>query len=184
MHILSSLLFGLTVAAAAPDLASPFVPPDAWVPEAGDRMVVDVARNTGYFVGLDGFYTSFPVGTGQRRTVRYIGKTYFAATPRARWTAQSLEYKPGDAATYGHTGRFFRLWHDRWGRTQYGIHATANIQDILSREDRYASMGCILVSDDILTLLEQTHALNGGSIDVLTGDHIDIGAVAMGTAEL
>ncbi len=165
-------------------LTSPFVPQEAWIPEVDDRLIIDVAQNHGYLVGIDGFYTSFPVGTGQRRTVRYIGKIYNAATPRARWTAQSLEIKRGDRATYGNTGRFFRMHHERWGRTQYGIHATSNIEDILAMDDRYRSMGCILVSDDILTLLEQTFALNDNSMQVITMDDVDIDAMTMGTMEL
>ncbi len=184
MHLLLTLLFGYTVSAAAPILTSPYVQPDAWVPKAKDRLIVDIRNNRGYLIGLDGFYTSFPVGTGQRRTVRYIGKVYNAATPRARWTIQSLEYKQGDRATYGNTGRFFRLNHEQWGRTQYGIHATSNIEEILAKDNRYASMGCILVSDDILTILEQSLALHDSGMQVITVDDVDIDAISMGILEL
>lgn len=183
MQLFLTLLFGFTVSASAPVLTSPYVQPGAWIPETGDRLIIDVRDNRGYLIGTDGFYTSFPVGTGQRRTVRYIGKVYNAATPSARWTIRSLEYKQGDRATYGNTGRFFRLEHERWGRTQYGIHATSNIADILAMNVRYASMGCILVSDEILTILEKTFALNESALQVITTENVDIDAISMGTVE-
>jgi hypothetical protein len=176
---LLTLLVGVTASASAPVLHTPYVQSDEWVAEAGDRMIVDTELNWGYLMKPDGRYTAFPVGTGQRRTVRFIGKTYNATTPVAQWTARSLEIKSGDRATYGNTGRFFRLHHERWGRTQYGIHATSNIEDILAMDDRFRSYGCILVSDAMLDILEYTFHLNEGSLDVRTARGVDIMALSM-----
>ena len=133
-----------------------------------DRFIADTKNNIGYIVHEDGQYTSFPVGSGRRGVVRYIGITYNATTPVKRWTVESLDIKKGDRATFGNTGRFLRLYTKEWGRTAYGIHATSNIDELLSWTDRFQSMGCVLVSDAVLDILEQTYYLNGETLDVAT----------------
>lgn len=166
LHLLS-VLFGLAVSSGA-TLTSQFVPLEEWTAQTGDRFIVDTQDNIGYIAREDGLYTSFPVGSGQRRVVHYIGKTYNATTPPARWSIGAMDKKTGDRATYGNTGRFLRLYHERWGRTSYGIHSTSNIDEILSSTSRFRSMGCILVSDRILDILETTYYLNGQTLDVVT----------------
>lgn len=185
MQLLLTLILGcITVSAGAPVLTSPFVQTDAWVPEVGDKLIIDMQANRGYLLGTDGSYTAFPVGSGQKRVVRYIGKIYNAATPLAQWTVHSLDIKKGDRATYGITGRFFRLSHANWGTSQYGIHATSNIKDILAMDNRFKSMGCILVSEEILDILEQTFALNKQSIEVITTTGVDMDALSMNPSTL
>jgi hypothetical protein len=61
-----------------------------------------------------------------------------------------------------------RLYSEGENMTSYGIHATANIEDILASDDRYRSMGCILVSESVLDILEQTYTLNGDMLPVVT----------------
>ena len=113
-------------------------------------------------------YTSFPVVTGQRKRVHYLGLTYDASTPETEWHADSEEIK-GDHITFGSTGRFFRL-SDSDGPTSYGIHGHAYADAMLAKDDRYRSMGCIIVSERMLDVIEKTFNQNHGSLEVLTTD--------------
>jgi L,D-transpeptidase catalytic domain len=141
--------------------------PDAWIPAAGDRMVVDTQENIGYLIHDDGEFVSFPVLTGQRRVVHYIGRTYYAATPEQLWTAKSVETK-GRSMTFGEKGTFVRLYDKNDERTAYGIHSHLTFQKMLEEGDRYRSMGCVLVSEDILTVIVKTFKTNGQTLSVKT----------------
>ncbi|MSR67521.1 hypothetical protein EXS65_01685 [Candidatus Peribacteria bacterium] len=141
-----------------------------WVPEAGDSLLVDRDSNIGYLLHANGGFTSFPVATGQRRIVRYIGRTYNATTPLASWKAMSSE-KKGDRITFGKSGRFLRLSMEddtTFERTPYGIHSHAYIQTMLREDDRYRSMGCILVSEDVLDVIVETFEVNNDTLNVKT----------------
>lgn len=175
-----TVLFGVTLATSTtPTL--PEIPVDAWIPAMGDRLIVDTQENTGYLVRENGDYTSFPVLTGQRRVVRYIGRTYFAATPEKRWSVQSVEVK-GRSMTFGETGTFLRLYDDG-EKTAYGIHSHLTFQKMLDEGDRYRSMGCILVSENVLRLLVQTTTLNDGTLDVATAYGVAIEEATASIAE-
>lgn len=165
-----SILFGLVMTGPAP-LTNQYIPLEQWEAQAGDRFIADTEENTGYIVHESGNYTSMRIGSGKRKVVRYIGKVYDATTPSAYWEVQSTNTY-GDRITFGKTGRFMRLYADDKS-TSYGIHATANIDDILASDDRYKSMGCILVSDAVLDILEETYELNGNSLQVVTTMGID-----------
>lgn len=142
------------------------MPADQWVPQAGDRLVVDTQANEAYLIHDDGNYTEFPVLTGQRRTVHYLGLTYNAATPEARWTVEDAVIK-GDHITFGPTGLFLRLYRDGES-TAYGIHGEAYFQQMEDSNDHYRSMGCILVSEDMLKVIKQTYDTNGNTLEVAT----------------
>lgn len=137
-----------------------------WQTMVGDTMIVDTEMNVGYLVHLDGGYTQFPVATGQRRVVRYIGRTYNAKTPNRSWAILDKEVK-SDRTTFGKKGLFLRLF-DEYGRTAYGIHSHRSIETMLAEQDRYRSMGCILVSQVILDNIEATFEGNGRTLDVIT----------------
>ena len=166
-----STLFGLALSVSTPAL--PEVHVSAWQPEVGDRFVVDTKENIGYLVHQDGVYTSFPVLTGQRRTVHYIGRTYNAATPVGRWKATETEYK-GRSTTFGETGLFIRLFKDGEERTAYGIHSHLQFQLMLDQGNRFRSMGCVLVSEEILALIKKTQETNGGTLDVATAYGVEV----------
>lgn len=138
-----------------------------WIPRTNDRFVVDVQENIGYLVHENGDVFSFPVVTGQRRTVHYIGLTYFAATPERQWTVRTHENK-GKSVTFGPSGRFLRLFLDDGERTAYGIHGHMSAEEMLSEEKRYRSMGCIIVSEPILDIVARTLDANGGTLRVIT----------------
>lgn len=145
-------------------------PLSEWQPEESDTLIIDTASNVGYLVHNDGAFTEFPVATGQKRIVRYIGRTYNARTPPRKWAILSEEIK-GDRTTFGKRGIFLRL-HDviTGEETPYGIHSHRSAKSMLSEEDRYRSMGCIIVSDDLLDVLRDTYAMNGNALMVLTTD--------------
>lgn len=168
----TSLIVGLTFAIATGASAGP-IAPENWVPQAGDRVMVDTTENVGYLVREDGTHTAFPVLTGQRRVVRYIGRTYNAATPHKQWTSKSVDVK-GRSMTFGETGTFVRLYDEDGEQTPYGIHSHLTFQKMLDEGDRYRSMGCVLVSEDVLKLIVNTFELNGGSLDVLTTARVEL----------
>lgn len=169
-----SVLFGLVVSTsgAPASMHSTYVELADWQAQKGDRFIVDTEANIGYIVHTDGSFTSTRVGSGKRQIVNYIGKTYNATTPSAKWVVKSKNLY-ADRITFGKSGRFLRLYQDGKTSTSYGIHATANIDDMLTWEDRYKSMGCVLVSESVLDILEATYKLNGDSLDVVTTAGLD-----------
>ena len=172
MLFILSLLFGVAVSAQAPAASVP-LPLTEWQVQANDRFIADTKQNMGYLVHEDGRYASFRIGSGQRRVVSYIGRTYNATTPVGYWKIKSLHRK-GRSVTFGN-GRFLRMYKDGDAYTAYGIHATSNIDDILSWEtdDRYVSYGCILVSEEVLNILEAAYILNGEMLEIVTVQGID-----------
>lgn len=165
------LLVGLALAVSGQP-SQPGVAITDWVPAPHDAFVADITNNIGYLVHEDGRFLQIPIGSGKRQTVRYIGRTYNASTPIAAWQVRDRSIK-GDHVTFGKTGRFLRLYKNGETRTPYGIHATSNIDTLLTWKDRYQSMGCILVSDAVLDILEKTYELNGESLDVVTINGLD-----------
>lgn len=146
----------------------PETPIAEWQPSTGDFFIADTQANIGYLVHTDGGFTSFPVVTGQKRIVRYIGRTYNAATPDRHWVSESREIKD-DRITFGKEGTFLRLSYEG-DDTPYGIHTHASADSMLGHQMRYRSMGCIIVSKPVLDIVVQTFGQNGKRLDVLTVD--------------
>lgn len=132
----------------------------------GDALIVDTKENIGFLVHRNGGYMTFDVVTGQQRVVHYIGRTYNARTPHRFWRVLDKEVK-SDRTTFGPEGLFLRLF-DEDGKTAYGIHGHRSADEMLALEKRYRSMGCIIVSQRILNIIEATYEGNGGRLDVLT----------------
>ncbi len=174
-HLLS-VLFGITLATTAPQVDSPSIPQESWISMKGDRMIVDTRDNMGYLVHDNGSYLEFKVATGQKRYVRYLGLSYNAATPNRKWQVLSTHIQP-DRTTFGPSGLFLRLYDDG-ERTSYGIHSHKSIAKMLEEDKRYESMGCVLVSDDILAFVTQAYYLNGNTLDVVTVNGIDTSLLA------
>lgn len=138
--------------------------PENWIPAAGDKLIVDVDTNIGYLIHNDDTRLEFPVATGQRKYVSYLGMHYFAGTPKQKWVVKEMSIQ-SDRYTFGEEGKFFRMYsNDK--RTRYGIHTIANAEEIFEREKRYASMGCTLVTEEILNIIEKTFEVNGGELNV------------------
>lgn len=164
----------------------PATPLEQWQTMPGDAFLVDTDANIGYLVHKDGGYTSFVVATGQRKVVYYAGMKYDATTPTIRWTVKRKDIQT-DKITFGDHGKFLRLF-DENGETKYGIHSHAYIRKILASTDRYKSMGCVLVSDEVLEIIEETYTKNGNTLDVLTtygfdDDKVDYAAMLRNTSK-
>ena len=155
------------ISVAIPVASSP------WVTESGDTLLIDTKENVGYLMHADGRSIDFPVVTGQRRHVYYIGRSYNATTPNWAWRVGDMEIK-GDRVTFGADGRFLRMFKDDKEYTAYGIHEHRDGVEMLERTsmERFRSMGCIIVHRDIMDILVKTYERNGG-IDILTQHGID-----------
>lgn len=149
-------------------VAAPVRAVTVWQPKIGDYLLVDTAENVGYLVHAEsGEKLAFTLVTGQKRWVYYIGRYYFAATPEQEWEVKSLDTL-GDRYTFGPEGRFLRLFKEGERRTSYGIHSHKQIEVMLAQAERYKSMGCILVSEAMMDLLEETFLLNGQTLKVVS----------------
>lgn len=138
-----------------------------WVPAEGDEFVVNVRTNEGFLVRPStGEMMQFPVITGQKRVLHYLGLHYFGETPVGMWEARSKHTK-SDRITYGRDGLFLRLYLDGQ-ETHYGIHAHRDEDVMFKLEDRNQSMGCIIVPTNMLDIIEETFDLNGGKLAVTT----------------
>lgn len=137
-----------------------------WVPAEGDVFIVDVSTNIGYLVHTEGEALPFPVATGRKSFVHYIGRYYRAETPIRTWTAEQRQIK-GDRRTFGPTGRFIRLFRDGES-SPYGIHSYYREEQWMSAEGRYYSMGCILVTEQMMDVIEKTFEANGRKMLVIT----------------
>jgi hypothetical protein len=144
----------------------PETPIAEWEPREGDAFLVDTKENIGYLVHADLGYTSFPLVTGQRRWVRYIGRSYNATTPERQWVATSIDTK-GDLTTFGLRGTFIRMQY-KDEDTPYGIHSHRYVDVMMARDERYGSMGCIIVTDAMLDVLLATFEKNGNTLAVRT----------------
>jgi hypothetical protein len=182
-------LIGALLAGFPSSLLAEGVARDTWVPRMGDHIVVDTSASIVYLVHDDGERLALDGLTGQHRRVCYDGICYFAETPERDWEirADALSMK-GRSTTFGE-GRFLRLsWpgHKDFRRggigdgesTSYGFHSHLSFEKMIAdkREktgwDRegtgWRSMGCILLSEDDLTLVEETWRANAGVVRVTT----------------
>ncbi|MFA7681837.1 MAG: hypothetical protein WCX61_02285 [Candidatus Peribacteraceae bacterium] len=138
-----------------------------WEPQVGDALLIDTQNNFGYMIHPNGSFFRFAVVTGQRRFVCYIGRCYNAATPTWEWRALSKEIK-GDRVTFGPSGRFIRLFKDGEENTAYGIHEYKYEDRIFESPGRFGSMGCIVVRQPIMDMIEHTFDINEGDFEVVT----------------
>ena len=162
------------------------IPVHAWVPEVGDSFYVDTKENMGYLVHTDGVYTAFPVVTGKKEFVYYIGRGYRADTPNRDWVAKSLHFK-GDRMTFGAAnpkeyshidGAFLRLYIDGVENSPYGIHPNRNSKRMFEETERFESMGCVIVSDAMMRVILQTWHLNGEQLNVITRHGLETKQIA------
>lgn len=148
------------------------IPLDTWQPMKGDRFIADTRANMGYLIHEDGSYTTMKIGSGKRTMVHYMGRTYNATTPSSGWIVKEIDTQT-DRLTFGKDGTFMRLYRDGTQYTSYGIHSVANIDDLLADDQRYYSMGCVLVDYATLKILLETYALNSDTLEVLTIDGLN-----------
>lgn len=158
------------MAFAMPILPAPLphpIPASEWRIAVGDRLVIDTAENEGYLVHPNGQYMTFPVVTGKRKFLCYIGRCYNATTPTGTWQVKARDIK-GDHITFGPSGRFLRLFRNGEDYTAYGIHEYAYEEKLFAETKRFGSMGCIVVKKTVMDLLDATYAANEGVLNVVT----------------
>ena len=183
MSTVATTLLGLILALPTPPILhgaaleaepAPYeISENRWRMQEGDRVIIDTKTNEGFLFHTDGRYLRFPIVTGQRRFVSYIGRYYNASTPNWHWTAKSMDIK-GDRVTFGPSGRFLRLYKDG-DRTAYGFHEHRDELEMFEEgaEERFRSMGCIIVQTDTMNLLVNTFLNNGGALDVISKHGIE-----------
>ncbi len=133
----------------------------------GDYVMADLKNSTGYLLNDETkTYASFPLLSGQKRKVYYLGRSYFAATPEQTWIVRELAIQ-SDRVTFSKSGEFLRLY-DGEKRTSYGIHGNKYFQTMTSRENKYVSMGCILVADDVLDIIQNSFDADEKEMRVIT----------------
>ena len=140
---------------------------ESWAPQKGDVFEVNVQTNIGHLYHPDGSTLEFEVVTGVRRVVRYIGMRYFAGTPATDWVAQNMQIKK-DRITFGKSGRFIRLFKHGTDSTAYGIHSFGREDAMFKVPGRYGSMGCIIVRESVMDIIQKTLELNDGKLSVRT----------------
>lgn len=182
----------------APGTASAAAVTDTrWQPKAGDEVLVDTATSIVYLLHQDGTYLALDALTGQHRNVAYDGIYYNARTPERVWEIRGFERK-GRSVTFGN-GRFGRLWWPgkidlRRGDegTAYGFHSHLSFARMLDDKKNktawdpegtgFRSMGCILLSEEDLTLIENLVSANNGVLRVETRYGVDIAQVSQDLA--
>lgn len=165
LHLFGAL-FGIVLATAtAPQTQA--IPLSQWVPQTGAVFLVDTKDAVGYLINTDGSFTAVSVILGQNKVIRYLGRTYLATTPELSWVVKEVD-KQGDRITFGKDGTFLRLYKNGMTSTSYGIHTHAYIDTMLSSDTRYYSLGCILVTKNVLDILQTMYERNGDALHVVT----------------
>jgi hypothetical protein len=143
-----------------------FEPSDFSV-SAGDYFLVDIENAQGYLINENSrFYTVFPIMTGAKRT----------PTPVKDWVVLEENIK-SDRITFDDSGEFFRMFlNDGATRTGYGIHGYAYFDFEIANGRKFLSLGCVLVSDANLDLIEESFIANGNRLNVYTRESVDIEA--------
>ena len=145
-----------------------YFPTKNFVSSQGDSFKADVANGLGYLVNFESQkFTVFPILSGQRRHLCYIGRCYYGATPEQEWTVKEMNIQY-DRITFSESGKFLRLYSNGETRTSYGIHGHAYFDSMIQKDTKFQSMGCILVSDEILDMIEASFHANENSLKVLT----------------
>lgn len=135
--------------------------------EEGDYFVADLKNSAGYLMNDEvKQYASFPILSGQKRSVYYLGRYYFAATPEQTWEVKEKVIQ-SDRVTFSKSGEFLRLYAGG-KRTSYGIHGHKYFENMVATDNKYRSYGCILVADDVLQVVEKSFEANDGSLKVVT----------------
>jgi len=141
-------------------------------PSEGDYLTVYIPTGTAYLANdTTKIYAQFPILSGQPKNVYYIGRYYFAATPEQEWEIKSMDTKK-DHVTFGKTGRFFRLYEGDDG-TPYGIHGYKYAQKLIEAGKIYASMGCVIVPENVLDIIDASYKADNKDMKVITTSDIE-----------
>lgn len=139
---------------------------------SGDYLTVYIPTGMAYLANdSTKTYTEFHILSGQPRNVHYIGRYYFAATPEQEWEIKSMDTKK-DRVTFGKTGRFFRLY-ENGDSTPYGIHGYKYSAKLIEEGKIYASMGCVIIPEELLDVIDASYKIDNKNMKVLTTSDFD-----------
>jgi hypothetical protein len=148
-----------------------------YVSAKGDYFVADLENGVGYLVNDDEkYFTFFPLLSGQRTNVCYIGRCYYAATPEQEWVVKENNIQT-DRITFSDDGTFLRLYANGEERTSYGIHGHAYFEEMLATGGKFKSMGCLIVSDDALDVIEKSFLVNENTLNVSTFHELSLSSL-------
>lgn len=134
---------------------------------SGDYMVADIERSVGYLVSTEHHeIMPFVLLSGQKRFKGRFGGVTYEGTPEIDWVVRQMDVK-GDRVTFGDTGRFFRMF-DGESRTAYGIHSHKYFQYMSDSDNYFRSLGCLLVSDDVLDVIQKSFEANDNILNLKT----------------
>ncbi len=132
-------------------------------PSEGDYFLVDIEDAVGYLANDERrVYTSFPIMTGALRT----------PTPEKDWVVKEKNIQR-NRVVFAESGEFFRMFLDGGETfTHYGIHGYGFFEEEIARGTKYLSLGCVLVADDVLDMIEESYMENGESLRVSTREGV------------
>jgi hypothetical protein len=138
-----------------------------FVPSPGDYVMADTSASIGFLMNdTTKKHAIFPIISGRKKWVTYIGRRYFAETPARTWFVKDMDIK-GDRVTFSKSGKFLRLYAD--GKpTAYGIHGYKYFQNAIEKDQRYISFGCVLVEDEVLEVIQKSFEANDNELKVVT----------------
>ncbi|GEM_PF-3824163 len=174
----SSSLFSRSQAFADSDLPQVFDHLQGWEFAKSDWILANVKENTLQFVRNDDSERSVKVkigsGLNNGKKISYLGMTYNPATPEKTWEIRSKHQQ----STYWIFGSkeakeqlFLRLYEVKGEErifTNYGIHTTPAIDNIIDKHAGFGSWGCLITRYDLLKQIEQLYELNDGVVKVVT----------------
>jgi hypothetical protein len=133
-------------------------------PSVGDYFLVDINNGIGYLINDENkTYLIFPVMTGSLR----------APTPEKEWVVKEKNIQP-NRIIFSESGEFLRMYMDGETRTGYGIHGYAYFEKEIKEGTKFLSLGCVLVADDVLDVIEESYLANGESLKMSTVKEVNI----------
>jgi len=134
-------------------------------PSYGDYFMVDIENGIGYLANdFTRRMTVFPVMTGAKRT----------PTPEKEWLVLEKNIQ-SDRITFSKSGEFFRMYLDEGEkRTSYGIHGYAYFAKEIKNGRKFLSLGCVLVSDDVLDVIEESFLADNEKMRISTQAEIKL----------
>ncbi len=143
-------------------------------PSVGDYFLVDIENALGYLLNESTqYYTVFPIMTGSKRT----------PTPEREWVVLQKNIQP-NRVVFSKSGEFFRMFTNGTTRTSYGIHGYGYFDMEIERGTKFLSLGCVLVADDVLDMIENSYLANGESLRMDTKKSIDISSYFLALEEV
>ncbi|MBD3330514.1 hypothetical protein GF354_03205 [Candidatus Peregrinibacteria bacterium] len=130
----------------------------------GDEFIVDIENGEGYLINYyTKTFTKFPLMTG----------TTYAPTPVSEWIVKEKNIQ-GNRVVFSDSGEFFRMYKNGITRTGYGIHGYKYFKREIENGRKFLSLGCVLVADDVLDVIEESFYANKELFNMSTREKVDL----------